>query len=251
MLAPNLAPGRSVREALQEVILESFSVRALMNIVLNIQPILIALESLSLQNTIQSKSLQMTQHNYISSFLILQMDWTQFNLNYFKWQNTFGGDKVQLAKQTWRRLQGGHSSRGGGSREYTATRRRRRRLEGGGGPTAAADWGRRRRPEGGGVPRQPAGDWGRQRRRPKGGGEPREATTPATEDLGRGDSLASCRGNGSGTALPRPDGTEGSGDFFCERSRPGGGMRRAPKWKKCPARIGALGWGSSGLCWCF
>ena len=74
MLAPNLAPGRSVREALQEVILESFSVRALMNIVLNIQPILIALESLSLQNTIQSKSLQMTQHNYISSFFILQMD---------------------------------------------------------------------------------------------------------------------------------------------------------------------------------
>ena len=74
MLAPNLAPGRSVREALQEVILESFSVRALMNIVLNIQPILIALDSLSLQNTIQSKSLQMTQHNYISSFLILQMD---------------------------------------------------------------------------------------------------------------------------------------------------------------------------------
>ena len=63
MLAPNLAPGRSVREALQEVILESFSVRALMNIVLNIQPILIALDSLSLQNTIQSKSLQMTQHN--------------------------------------------------------------------------------------------------------------------------------------------------------------------------------------------
>ena len=40
--------------------------------------------------------------------------------------------------------------------------------------------------------------------------------TPAAEDLGRGDSLASCRGNGSGTALPRPDGTEGSGGFFAK-----------------------------------
>jgi hypothetical protein len=61
--------------------------------------------------------------------------------------------------------------------------------------------------EGGGVRGSRRGTEG-------GGGGPREATSPPAEDLGRGDSLASRRGNGSETVLPRPDGTEASGGFF-------------------------------------
>ena len=78
------------------------------------------------------------------------------------------------------------------------------------GLTAAARG--RRRPEAadGGLREEAAA---RGRRRAEGGGEPREATSPPAEDLGRGDSLASRRGNGSGTMLHRPDGTEASGGY--------------------------------------